>query len=141
MANYYGAWRTNSFRVKSEAKFLEWFQGIDGSAEVRDEGDGYRSIFQSSSSDDGSIPTHKLVQAHGLFDSEHVNMDIYSDISEHLRKGEVAVFMEVGHEKLRYLCGYAVAVRSDGKIITVSIDDIYDKIKTEWGMVADEIGG
>lgn len=33
--------------------------------------------------------------------------------------------MEVGSEKLRYLRGYATAVNSDGKTVSMSLEGIY----------------
>lgn len=41
----------------------------------------------------------------------------------------MAVLEEVGAEKLRYLIGQALAVNHRGETISVSIDDIYKKIK------------
>jgi len=41
--------------------------------------------------------------------------------------GQVAVFVEAGAEKHRYVCGRAMAVIKNGKDVIVDIDDIYKK--------------
>ena len=48
----------------------------------------------------------------------------------------VAVLQEVGHEKLRYLVGVALAVNADGEILKVSLDDLYPRIAEEWDLQA-----
>lgn len=47
-------------------------------------------------------------------------------IARHLVDGEVAVLMEVGFEKMRYLRGVAEAINSKGETRSVNLDDIYD---------------
>ncbi|MHB8409563.1 MAG: hypothetical protein ACYDHY_15975 [Acidiferrobacterales bacterium] len=56
---------------------------------------------------------------------EAEEFDLPAFVSQHLAKDEVAIFMEVGAEKLRYLVGYAVAINDKGKRKTVSLGDIY----------------
>ena len=51
-----------------------------------------------------------------------------------MAEGEVAVLIEVGAEKLRYLCGQAVAVKSDGEILCVNLGQIYQLIAENWGL-------
>jgi hypothetical protein len=41
-------------------------------------------------------------------------LDLFGEVAGHLVEGSVAVFIEVGAEKLRYLTGWAVAVNSSG---------------------------
>ncbi len=42
--------------------------------------------------------------------------------------GEMAVFLEVGNEKMRYLLGQATAVESTGQIIEINLNDVYAPI-------------
>jgi hypothetical protein len=51
--------------------------------------------------------------------------DFISELSTHLMDGWVAVLMEIGSEKLRYLTGVAFAVNSKGEYKEVFLDQIY----------------
>lgn len=64
---------------------------------------------------------------------EEKDMSFYEIVAQHLTEDAVAVFQEVGAEKARYLCGYAVAIRHDLKTLDVSIDDIFVKVQEQWG--------
>jgi len=60
--------------------------------------------------------------------------DFVKELSTHLEDGWIAIMMEVGAEKLRYLTGLSFAVNSKGDVERVSIDDIYEKVwKRLWG--------
>lgn len=50
--------------------------------------------------------------------------DLTDLIGKHLVPGEVAILTSVGHEKLRYVVGYATAVNAYGESHTVSLGDI-----------------
>jgi hypothetical protein len=54
-------------------------------------------------------------------------IDLVAELAQHLPKGEVAVLMEIGAEKLRYLTGIAIAVNYKGRATVVSLDDVYRK--------------
>ena len=67
---------------------------------------------------------------------EHYDVPVPSEfdslhqlIGSHLVEGQVAVFVEVGQEKMRYLGGTAVAVNAAGETRRVDLDDIYDLAK------------
>lgn len=130
MANWYGFARTNYFRVKDVDAFKEALKALD--VEVIE-------VEQDSTSSDGRVkgmvgligrdeyggfPT-------GGFDGEDEWQDVEVDalVAEHLVDGEVAVFMEVGAEKMRYLTGRAWAINSKGETRQISIDDIYERAK------------
>lgn len=68
----------------------------------------------------------------GKYREEHTDTRPYAEnieelVSRHLIAGDVAVFMEAGAEKFRYVGGAAVAVNSHGETVSVNLDDIYDK--------------
>jgi Ribonuclease G/E len=65
---------------------------------------------------------------------EDENLFVPDMIAEHLLPGQVAVFEHVGHEKLRYLSGWAIAVFDDGRQIRVSLGDIYAMAASEFGV-------
>jgi hypothetical protein len=59
-------------------------------------------------------------------DGEGIDFEI--ELAAHLVPGQIAVLIEVGHEKQRYLVGYATAVNASGTCRSVVLDDIYDLI-------------
>lgn len=58
-------------------------------------------------------------------------------VAAHLVDGDVAVFMEVGFEKMRFLVGQAVAINAAGEHRTVSLDDIYASARDLGSTVTD----
>jgi len=66
-------------------------------------------------------------------DDAEVEFDPEQQICRFMAPGEVLIMMEVGAEKLRYLCGRASAYRADGKQCHVSLDQIYNMVETELG--------
>jgi molybdopterin biosynthesis enzyme len=52
-----------------------------------------------------------------------------SPSGKHLHDEDVAVLMEAGAEKLRYVSGWAVAVNSKGDLVEIGLSDIYEKAK------------
>jgi hypothetical protein len=58
---------------------------------------------------------------------EYVEGDFTADLADVLADGAVAIVQEIGHEKLRYLVGFARAINNKGETAEISIDDIYEK--------------
>lgn len=56
------------------------------------------------------------------FDEDDREFNITEVISAHIVPGHIAICQEVGHEKLRYLIGYVLAVSSRGVEMERSID-------------------
>ena len=129
MANYYATARSNYFAVKDETAFREWADrtGLD-ILEPCHRGkvsDGIRrfGITPKGDGDSGSWPTD-------IVDEEAddcVDIDLADELSKHLVAGEVAVLMEIGSEKLRYVSGFAVAVNHKGRCVRLDLDSIYAK--------------
>lgn len=130
MSNYYAAWRSNYFTVKNAKKFSEWAKSLtDTTFEVSEDGTK-AALFQGNSGDGGGIPAcRKIIKEDG---DEWVEIDLLDELSKHLVQGSVAILMETGAEKLRYLNGVAFAVNSDGDTIQLSLNDIYAMVKMEW---------
>ena len=42
--------------------------------------------------------------------------------------------MEVGSERYRYVTGQAIAARWDGRVVHLSLNDIYEKAAREFGV-------
>jgi hypothetical protein len=123
MANYYGIGRTNYFRVKDEAAFREAVEGLSGmTLRTRSESDLFM-LMDDNPDGGGWCVLPKGADGEADLDAEYV--DIADFLAAHLADGEVAIVMESGHEKYRYVTGWAIAVNSRGERKCVSIDDIY----------------
>ena len=122
MANYYGTARTNYFRVKDEAKFREWAKSRD--CEVCN-----NNAFNPT----GTfclLPIDNDGQTFMSYDHEKdEEIDFMFELSQHLAKGSVAILMESGHEKLRYITGIAEAINHKRRRVQLSIQDIFTKAK------------
>lgn len=117
MANYIASARSNYFRVKDREAFDEWAESR--SLGVREKDEGLVSIY-SEDPDGGGWPSCAWDE-----DGEPIDVDFFNELPAHLPDGEVAILMEAGAEKLRYICGHAHAITSDGVILRVSLSDIY----------------
>ena len=124
MANWYGAARSNYFLVKDRAAFNTWAKARN--LEVLEEGpmvgihpdgaEGWPSFYWDETEDDD------------------VDFDIPKELSELLVEGQVVVMLETGAEKLRYITGRAVAFDHTGKVVELSLSEIYDRAKQEFGV-------
>jgi len=120
MANYYAHCRTNYFKVKDPNAFSEAL--LDVPDIMFEESDGAFMIW-GNNPDGAGWPTM-------IFNDETNDWDDFDlplFVADYLADDSVAIFMEVGYEKIRYLVGYAIAVNSKGETRDVSIHDIYEK--------------
>ena len=53
--------------------------------------------------------------------------DFLEDLTKHLEENEVAIMIECGAEKLRYITGVAYAINSKGETSTINLNDIYEE--------------
>ena len=135
MANYIPIWRSNYFHVRDLATFQQWVDSFDGNIDlvVEKENDltSAVALIQSGQSETG-IPTFRINPT----TEEPEDCDFIQELGAHLCDGEVAILQEVGYESRRYLASDAIAVRSDGKTITLSINDIYPRVQSRWNLTA-----
>ena len=124
MANYYGVGRTNYFRVKDEAAFLSDLEEIEG-VRIHDEirKDGQRWFMLMDDNDDGWCLSWKDER------KDAAEIWLPEVIARHLIDDEVAIIMESGHEKHRYVSGWAVAINNKGDFKQLTLNDIYDLAK------------
>lgn len=127
MANYHATARSNYFAVKDEMTFRQWaeFAGLQvlESDHKEKPSDGIRRFaIAPGNGDDGGWPTHRYNEETGEYDE----LDLPSELATYLKNGEVAVLIETGSEKLRYLCGYATAVNHKGETTGMSLEGIYE---------------
>jgi len=103
--------RSNYFRVKDPEAFKERADSVpDLAAEQETEGKDKGNFMLWSADEYGGWPTGRYNEE----TEDYEDYDLASELSEHLAEGEVAVLLEIGAEKLRYLSGFAVAVDSRG---------------------------
>lgn len=117
MAQWIGTARSNYFRVKNEEAFVKEIESHELSFQRDNE--GRFAVF--SEHEYGGWPGWEYPED----DGEPVEIDVAEIVSGHLAPGEVAVLMEVGAEKIRYVTGYAVAVNDRNERRVVSLDTIY----------------
>lgn len=128
MANYYANARSNYFAVKDVEAFKAAMPSEIG-VWTDNQGLARVAIF-AEGADGNGWQSHEY--ADDLSD-EGVEIDLPALIAPHLLDGEVAILMEVGNEKLRYLIGHAVAVNSKGKTTEIDLSMIYELAEKQLG--------
>ncbi len=125
MADYTACFRTNYFWTKDPSAFIAWVATIPGLEAHRN--DPHREDSSFALFCDGSEPQHTV---------DGDTIDLPSELAKHLADDQVAVLMETGHAKLRYLVGTAQAVHADGRTIFLSLCDIYQQVERAFGISA-----
>ena len=125
MADWYGSARSNYFRVKDEAAFRKeaaghgldvWTSNVEGEA-------SFMVTPNGDLGDKGGWPTWYDTDD----DGKPIELDIVGALAKHLVEGEIAVLIEAGAEKLRYITGHTTAFNSTGKRVDLDLGDIYSK--------------
>ncbi len=127
MANWYGTARSNYFKVKDADAFKAWVDSLSDCVLIERNG---LYGFYSECPDSGGFPSQR-------YDDEtedYVDIDMVGELSAHLVEGEVAILMEAGAEKVRYISGWSLAVAWDARTLGVNLADIYEKVKAEFGV-------
>lgn len=123
MADWYGHARSNYFQVRDKDDFIQWAKDI-GDLEIIEDEQGRVGLI--STDDFGGWPRVDWDEAM----DDVFGMDIILEmLASHLKNGSVAILMEIGSEKMRYLTGRAVAMNSKGESVEISISDIYQAAK------------
>jgi len=119
MANFYGTARSNYFEVKDLAAFEAAMAKLPDLEVIhRDELVG----IMVNDGDSGCFPSFTYDEE----TEEEFEIDIAEHVAEHLADGAVAIFVQAGAEKLRYVSGYAEAINNKFQRKALSLDDIYD---------------
>lgn len=122
MANYYASARSNYFRVKDVIAFKEWAasRGLGVWEQQGEQGDTPVTLYAiyPRNDDSGGWPS-------GAFNAEDEleEFNVFEELAPHLADGWVAILLEVGAEKLRYLCGHAHVISADGKVSFISLEE------------------
>ena len=122
MANWHGAARTNYVRVKSEQAFRDWAETL-GEVEVVEDREGRLALLELSG-EGWPVWTEEDEET-----GEEYERSVPCELAEHLQEGSIAVLMESGAEKLRYVTGFAVAVNSSGELLEIDLNQIHDLIR------------
>ena len=121
MANYYGQARTNYFAVKDGQAFEDEMAKLPVEVITQTNDDGLKLYGFLDSNQDGAGLDYYVWDEET---DEDIEIDWTATLAKHLADGWVAIIMEVGHEKYRYLNGYASAVNNKGETRTLSLNDI-----------------
>lgn len=138
MANYTATARSNYFRIVDRAAFDEWLETV-----------AYQELTVLETEDPLVVGLNATNGDCSGFAMEYEDLDeqpqsLLAGLAQHLAEGEVAVLVESGSEKCRYVTGYAVAVTRDAnepggfRMLEVSINDIYGLVEAQWGLKASE---
>ncbi len=119
MANYYGSARTNYFHVKDGKAFEEELGAINGVVVENDIAGRFCLLCDDET---GNFPSWQYDEKN----EDEIEIDVSEMVAPHLKDGEVAIFIEVGAEKLRYLNGYAYAVNNKGEQQVLNLSSIYE---------------
>jgi hypothetical protein len=124
MADWYGFSRSNYFNVNDREQFKDWVEGIEDLG-ILAENDGRFAIYGDRN---GGWP-------HARYDDEGDGtlIELPRELVAHLAEGEIAVLIEAGAEKLRYITGDAVAVNHRGEQVALSLDTIYGLAQAAFG--------
>ena len=124
MANYEGFARTNYFQVLDIEAFRTWDESLK--LEVITDIDEPGAVGLISHTDTGTWPACDLETMEDI--------DFSDLLAKHLAPGQIAILMEIGHEKMCYLGGYAVAINSEGREVGINLFDIYELAHKNFGI-------
>lgn len=120
MADYHATARSSYFKVKDEAAFRA---AMPAELEVVTQRPSAADVFALICySDHGTWPS----EVYDEKTDESTEIDVVDLVAEHLAPGWVAVFIEVGAEKMRYLGGVAIAINEHGDRAVVDLYSIYE---------------
>jgi hypothetical protein len=131
MANYYASARTNYFLVKDVEAFTTDINAVTSYVNIitHTTKDGLELVGLLGNDPDGSgFPYSQYSDE----DGEYLEINWDKIFQAHLEDGWVAIIMESGAEKLRYISGYAVAYNNKGETRTIDLTNIY-KLAMELG--------
>ncbi len=121
MANYVAAERSNPFTVRDPDALKRELEPLGIIVEVSEEVPNQVTLFCEA--DNGGWPSTHYDEETG----EDTDISIHEIVAAYLVEGHVAVLVEAGHEKRRYVGGVAVAVNSAGETCEVDLVEIYER--------------
>jgi hypothetical protein len=133
MANWEAYACSNYFKVKDPEAFKAWVNSVPGLdlSEYKERG---MFGFIVNGTDTGGLPNFIVEPEDETEDNK--NRDWVAEIPDLLETGQVAILFEIGHEKLRYVSGGALAIGWDKRGVRITLDDIYQIAKEHFGPAA-----
>lgn len=128
MATYVSLGRTNYFLPANRRRLDELL--ADSGIQVEQEAGGDRVVLLDTEGTDWVIYRD---------DEDDEGTWIPDVIAEYLQPGEIVIFQTIGHEKLRFLNGQAVAVSHTGQQVNLSMEDIYRQAAEAFGVPVNSI--
>ena len=127
MATYYGTGRSNYVKVRNDEAFEDFIENFDSLEIIRDDEGRYGLL---SDDENGEYPQYFFDEEQGV---EIWEYDFIQEISKYLvdEPDNIFVWMSAGHEKMRYVSGFSVAVNAKGNVTALGLEDIYNKCKKE----------
>jgi hypothetical protein len=130
MANYNPMIRTSYFKPR-DAEAFEHFCRRYGLVKIEDTQGGEKLVGFYVDNGEG-IPTYVCVEE--TDECEEVDPGAFLDeLARHLAPEWAVEVREIGFEKMRYLVGVSTVVRWDGETHTLSLDEIEERVRKEWG--------
>lgn len=137
MANYYGVGRTNYFAVKDGQAFVADMLELPVEVITREDENGETLYgLMDANPDGGGWEWSRVIETEaedGEMDYTDVDIDWSDILASHLKDGWVAILMETGAEKYRYMMGYAIAINSKGETREVNLDREIMRLAEELG--------
>ncbi len=129
MADWYGTARSNYFKVRDNKAFEVFMQNLSSMTAEHNDVD---NTWWIRTDDYGNGGFNWTVYDENFEPDDSVNaMD---ELASHLQEGEVAIFLEAGAEKLRYITGNALAIAWTGEITEIDLTDIYELVAKKYGI-------
>jgi hypothetical protein len=101
---------------------------------ISKDGEGEFICLLSGDSSDGAWPSYSEDN-----EGNELEFSFAEHVVPYMAHGQVLIVMEAGAEKLRYITGYAEAYHSDGRVVAVSLYDIYALAAKEFGVSRGDI--
>lgn len=108
MANYIASARTNYFRVTDEEKYKKLFDGLCGEDDITGFTKEENGVIYHAF---GSYCNIEYCEVFGADDDYEYDFNTFlNKLQKILPDDEVFIYMEAGHEKLRYVSGYVIVM-------------------------------
>ena len=122
MSSWIGQARSNYFKVKDVEAFKEWCSIRNLECLENSDGVGFVTLEEY-----GNMPSFWYDE-----DDNDCEINYEAELPEFLKKGEVAILMEAGSEKARFITGWAQAIHSSGDTFSICLNDVYTMAKAKW---------
>jgi hypothetical protein len=127
MANWYGAARSNYVEIKD----IDGLKKAIGTFDINVIEAARKGFvcFLGGEGSDGAWPSYSIDD-----EGNELEFSFAEHVVPYMAPNQVLITMEAGAEKLRYITGYAEAYHSDGRVVAVSLYDIYALAEKEFGV-------